>query len=478
MDKKNALLINKVFRFIRKNSLINPASTVLAAVSGGKDSMVMLDILNKLKNRLEISLYALYLDHGLRPLETGDEIKLIEAYCFKEKIPFYKDGFLTKEFAKTNKTGIEEAARLLSYSKLREFKNRLSADYIATAHSLNDSVETILMRFLKGSFVDGLTGIEGKTEKQIIRPLLELTTNEIYSYAESNHLKFSTDSSNLSDDYCRNFIRNSLLPEIEKAVNPNITKTLHRSSLFYKTLFDFLTKTGQATFNKAVISVLKDEIVLDGSGLISLHDIEIMYSVKNAIQLLLGDTNRFGPKELLRITAFLKKEKNGILQLPRKLSLTKSYDKIIIKLNRESTGKINEAQTKLMPVFLQLGAETLWKPLNLKFTCEILDTRVALKPQDLKEKNCYFFNFSLLKFPLIVRSRKSDDIFFPLGCGFSKTIKKIFIDRKYERSIRNKIPLILSEDEIVFIYDYTISEKYKILNTTGRILKLVVSKME
>ena len=200
--------IDKIF----KNKLKSlKQSKFLIALSGGVDSMVLADLFNK--NKLDFSIA--HCNFKLRSKESDDDEDFVLNWCAKNKIQSYISRFNTINYCKKNKIGVQEGARNLRYDWFYKLKDLYNFDYIVTAHHLDDQIETYLINSMRGSGLNGLVGIPEK-QNNLFRPLLEILKDQILEYAKSNNIDFREDSSNLKNDYYRNMIRNSILPEFKR----------------------------------------------------------------------------------------------------------------------------------------------------------------------------------------------------------------------------------------------------------------------
>ena len=229
-------IIEKVEKTINKYNLIIPGDKVVLAVSGGPDSISMLDILLKIKERKfgksnpepMATLVVAHVNHMIRDEADSDEA-FVRDYCEKNNIEFYSKSIDVKKLANNSKIGVEEAGRIARYDFFDEVMQKTNANKVAIAHNMNDRAETVIMNLLRGSGVSGLIGIEAK-RGIYIRPLIECDRFEIEEYCDSNNLNPRIDKTNFDNTYTRNKIRNVVIPYIKEEFNPNIINTLNRLS--------------------------------------------------------------------------------------------------------------------------------------------------------------------------------------------------------------------------------------------------------
>ena len=253
----------KVLKTIKKFNLIQDRDRLVLAVSGGPDSISMLNILNNFKKEkiLNFDFCVAHVNHMIRKEAKEDEM-FVKAYCEKNDISFYSKSIDVKKLANNNKIGTEEAGRNARYEFFDEILRKTNSDRIAIAHNKNDKAETIIMNILRGSGISGLKGIEAKRGKYI-RPLIECERFEIEKYCEEKNLKPRIDKTNFENIYTRNKIRNVVIPYIEKEFNPNIIETLNRLSEVVSDEENYIEKVVLNKFKEILINARENEIVLD-----------------------------------------------------------------------------------------------------------------------------------------------------------------------------------------------------------------------
>ena len=261
---KDNILENKVKSTIKKYNLIQPEDKLVLAVSGGPDSMAMLDILTKLLKDCQKDtspMAVAHVNHMIREEATQDEA-YVRKYCEKNQIEFYSKSIDVQKIANNNKIGTEEAGRIERYKFFDEIMEKTGSNKIAIAHNKNDNAETIIMNILRGSGTAGLKGIEAKRGKYI-RPLIECERKEIEAYCEKENLKPRIDKTNFENTYTRNKIRNIVIPYVEKEFNPNIINTLNRLSEIISEGEKYIEQQVENTYKELVLEENEKQIVLD-----------------------------------------------------------------------------------------------------------------------------------------------------------------------------------------------------------------------
>ncbi len=260
MRKENDLQ-QKVLTTIQKHNLIQEGDKIVIGVSGGPDSMCLLNCLFCLKEILKIELVVCHINHMLRE-EAEEETEYVQAFCETIGVPcFIKYADVTK-MSQEQKLGTEEMGRKVRYDFFEEVAKQTGANKIATAHNSNDNAETVLMNLLRGSGISGLKGIEIKV-KQYIRPILECDRIEIETYCTEKGLSPRIDKTNLENDYTRNKIRNQLIPYLQKEFNPNIIQGLNRLSELATEEEEYFKEIVSRTYETLKIGENEEEIIFD-----------------------------------------------------------------------------------------------------------------------------------------------------------------------------------------------------------------------
>jgi len=252
---------NKVIDTIKKFNLIQSGDKIVLGVSGGPDSISMLNILNEIKEQFKFEIYVAHINHMIREEAEDDEI-YVQNYCKKNNIEFYVKRIDVQQFANTNKIGTEEAGRNIRYEFFEEVMQEVGANKIGIAHNKNDKIETIIMNLIRGSGISGLKGIEPIRDNKYIRPLIECERQEIEQYCEKNNLNPRIDKTNFENDYTRNKIRNIVIPYIQKEFNPNIIQTMDRLSQVATEESDYINKQTDEIYQKLLVEQNTKQIVL------------------------------------------------------------------------------------------------------------------------------------------------------------------------------------------------------------------------
>lgn len=253
------MLEEKVLKTIQRYNMLQDGDKVVIGVSGGPDSMTLLNILNNLKEKLNINLYVAHINHMIRK-EADEETEYVKDFCAKINVEFFAKKIRVEEEAKKQKIGTEEAGRNIRYEFFEEVAKKVGANKIATAHNSNDNAETVLINIIRGTSVSGLKGIDKVRDGKFIRPIIECSRDEIEEYCKEQNLNPKYDKTNDENIYTRNKIRNMLIPFLKKEFNPNIVDGINRLSQIATEEEQFINKTVEKEYERLVITENDDVI--------------------------------------------------------------------------------------------------------------------------------------------------------------------------------------------------------------------------
>ena len=256
----------KILKTIKEYNLIENGDKVIIGVSGGPDSITLLDVLLKIKNKniIDFEIIVCHVNHMIREEAISDE-KYVKEYCIKNNIKCFVKSVEVEKLAKQEKCGTEETGRKIRYEFFYEILEKEKANKIATAHNSNDNAETVLMNIIRGCGTQGLKGIEPKRNK-LIRPLIECERKEIEEYCLENKLEPRIDKTNFENNYTRNKIRNMLIPYIKENFNPNIIESINRLSDLSKMENEYLENQTKKAYNELIQEITVEEKKLAENG--------------------------------------------------------------------------------------------------------------------------------------------------------------------------------------------------------------------
>ena len=334
------MLKEKVINTIKKYNLIDTADKIVIGVSGGPDSMCLLHILNEIKNEFGFEIVVAHINHMIRE-EADEETKYVEEYCKKINVDCYVKKVNVVEKSNEEKIGTEEAGRKVRYDFFEEILNKVGANKIATAHNANDNAETVLMNIIRGTGTSGLKGIEPIRDNKFIRPIIECERAEIEEYCELQKLNPKIDKSNFENVYTRNKIRNIIIPEIKKEINPNVVNSLNKLSNLAKQENEFLQKYVDDIMEKKLIidkkinnSLETNQLVLNLKQFNKLDTVIKNRVIIKSIEIVKGNTQGIEKIHIDDIVKLCEKNVgNKYLQPNKNLKVFVGKGKIIVSYN-------------------------------------------------------------------------------------------------------------------------------------------------
>lgn len=456
----------KVLSTIKKYNLIKTDDNIIVGVSGGPDSMFLLSVLYNLKKEISFDIIVCHINHGTRGIETDKDEEFVRRFCKHKDLDFYSIKVDMNGYAKEKNISSEEAGRELRYNFFRKIlKQYDNKGSIAVAHNKNDQAETMIMRFLRGTGIDGLKGMDFKS-KDIIRPILDIKREEIEKYILEKDIDVRIDKTNEMDIYRRNKIRLNLIPELQTEYNPSIIDTLYKTSRIMNMDSDFINNYAYNIFNNIKTKISKEEISLDINEFSKNHKAIQYRIIRLAIENIIGHLKEIEQIHIELVIKLIENNNTGKkIDISNGLEVYIDYDILKIRIK-------NEKQKKDLNYKLNLNDVNYIKELDLEISFKI--TNEKIKKINKKDMFIKYFDYDKIEDGLYIRLRKSGDKFKPLGMKGSKKLKDFFIDEKISRDKREKTPLIYDNKGILWVVGNRISEDYKIDSNTKKFLMISI----
>jgi len=486
-----------IIQLISKQNLLDNGDKLLIALSGGPDSLFALHFFNKFKSKFGIEISAMHVNHLLRGDESDKDEIFCESMCKELNIKFTSEKVDVQGFANNNKQSIEEAARNLRYQKLSQYASKIKATKIVTAHNLEDNTETVLLNLFRGTGLKGAGGIPIRREN-IIRPFLSTSKIDILNYLDSNKIEYRIDSSNLENDFTRNYLRNEIIPKIKENINSGIDNNILKFS-------EIVSQSEKAIHNYAeevgTKFIKKSESGIEILNLIAIEKYENIFP--NVIKLGLEKEFQkvFTFDDISKIKSIFSLQVGSKVELSNNVVAIKEREFLFIYSKNESS--LGDSDF-INPRFKSGGKELKTK--HPKRASARLGTRLkngifiienyALKLNESiqignkkfsaclveraeveysNNKDVEFINGDNISFPLTIREWKDGDRFSPIGLKGTKKISDFLTEAKVNSKSRKKQLILLNEDKIIWVVGHRIDESVIINEETKKIIKIFVT---
>ena len=452
-------MLSLIIRTIKRFNMLIPGESVVVGVSGGSDSLGLLQILTELED-YRLKLIVAHLNHCIRGEESNRDAAYVCKFAENLGLPFELREIDVIEFKRKTNLSLEEAARELRYKFFREVLNKHNADKIATAHTLDDQAETVLMRFIRGSGLLGISGIPPVNDN-IIRPLIEVTKSDVEEYLRSKGIGWMEDSSNKEMSFLRNRIRNEVIPQLI-TYNPNIKETLARTGYIAGVGEDYIRTEAKSHFDKLFYRLRDGEFV----GKLAYYSVlpeAMKYGLlRLAVEKLKGDLKKISLIHIVSINELLdSREPSGELDLPGEIVVAKGHGLFV--LTKKSMFRCRFTYS--------VDSTGLYRFQHAEF--EIQFEKINSLKSD---KYVACFDCESIEFPVEVRNFNQGDRFIPYGMNEFKKLKNYFIDEKIPRFLRHQIPIFLCKGEIMWIGGMRVDERFKVRDKRKKALTIRLIK--
>lgn len=441
---------------IKEYRMLNPGDRVVVGVSGGADSIGLLHAFLGLRE-YKPELVVAHLDHGIRGMEAERDASFVKRSAESLGLEFELGRADVPRYKKENKLSLEEAARMLRYEFFEETRAKYGAHKIATAHTLDDQAETVLMRLIRGSGVRGLAGIPPVSRGIIIRPLIATSRENVEKYLTSHGIEWIEDSTNKLRTIQRNRIRLELLPVLE-TYNPRVKAALSRASDILRVEEDYIERESGKKFGSVFTP---DPAGLKGDlrKYARLHPALRLRLLRAAIEKLHDSLKNITSLHLFSADEFLMSDSpSGESEFPDDIVIAKGYDYFLVTTRSALEQKFSHV---------------ISKPGKWKFPgFEVKVDEVSAKSLEEEREDVAYFDARKVAFPVEVRSFKAGDRFVPLGMIEEKKLKNFFVDMKVPRFERHRIPIFTSGGKIFWVGGMRIDERFKVGRKGTKAIKM------
>ena len=469
-------LIQKVHNYIKRHRLIDPGDLVLAAVSGGPDSVAMLHILRRLAQEDGFTLHIAHLNHMFRGAEAARDADFVSSLAGEYGLPATIEAIDVPAYNAAAGLSAQAAAREVRYGFLQRAARQIGAGKIALAHHADDQAETILMNILHGAGTGGLRGITPVRGSIYVRPLLSVRRDEIEDYCLNAELPFRTDSSNAKPIYLRNRIRMELLPLLTREYNPGVVGALLRQAEICREEDSYLRARAESCY-----AVIKS--VLPGGGIgLSLDGMKMTPPaiLRRVIRLLwselTGAERNLSFAHVERLIALPAKGVGAKAELPGGITAVLTYDSLGFRQRPVGAAALGAGRRQATGAGfyhypIKTPGETFIPETHQVLRTTLLTAGEAPEPAALPPNEA-LLDLAMLPAHLYVRNRRPGDLFLPYGQKAPMKLKNFLINQKIPREERDAIPLLCAGEEIIWVAGVRAGEKWKVTGATNNALYL------
>lgn len=449
----------KVINYIKEYNMMSTNESVVVGVSGGSDSMCLINILLKLRTKYLLELHVVHIHHGLRGIEADEDMAFVEKFCNENDIDFTGVKYDVKKIAKDKGMSTEETGRMLRYDTFFDIANKYSAK-IAIAHNMEDLAETVLFNLFRGSAIKGLSGIS-PVRDNIIRPIMCLSKDEIYAYLKENNISYRTDKTNFEDEYTRNKIRLNVLPYVKENINPKATEHIFATAKMIAQTDEYILNEANMLYERFVWVLDSDNSIMLVDELFTKPHILLTYVVRIAIMKLTNSLKDISSTHVESVIELFTMKSGSRVDLPYSIYGIKEYKGIKLSCKKDKE-IINEIEIKDFGNY-----DIPWKKSKLcisksEFTTDIFRDNLYTK----------WINYDILEDNLSVRTRQSGDYIVIDESGSTKKLNRYFVDEKIPKDIRDSIVIVANGSRVLWIVGYRIAADVKVGKDSKHIIRL------
>lgn len=480
-------MFNKVFDDTRKQHMLQQGDRIVVGVSGGADSVCLLHVLWRLSSEIDYSIIVVHVNHGLRGAAADEDEAYVKELCMQLKLEFYSFRADIRRMSSEQGISEEEAGRNARYQAFLQVCKAKQCNKIAVAHNKNDNAETILFHLFRGTGLKGLAGIESKrtlkmddTEVLLIRPLLHIERYEIEKYLHDEGILFRTDASNLTEDYSRNKIRNVILSYAVKEINSGAVNHMNESALKIGEALEFIDASIALRYPQVVRQ--EQDSSLNSSYFISIAALEQEAPViqkgliRKVLEQLAGHLKDLEAKHVEAVLELMEKQVGKQIHLPYEVVASREYQEI--KVFKKTEIADNTLKGEVEPIQISIPGTCFLPQKGVYLEAQLLNYEKNMR---IPKNSCMkWFDYDKIENAVEIRNRREGDYIQINTAGGKKKLKDYFIDQKVPKPLRDSQVLIADGSHIMWIpfEGERMSEKYKVDDTTRKILSMKLIDME
>lgn len=456
----------RIEEFVEKWKMLSKGDVVIAGVSGGADSVCLLLVLDEMKKSMGFELVAVHVNHGIRGAAADADEAFVKRICAERKIPCEAFRMDVRGFAREQKLSEEEAGREMRKNAFEQALVKYGGTRIALAHHMEDNAETFFLHLARGSRLKGLGGIYPVNGKYI-RPLLCVSRKDIEEYLAKRNIQYCMDITNLEDTYTRNRIRNHVIPYFREQINARTVEHVNSAMEQLREIQCYLERRMQEACRECVCGQ-------DGGFLIKCEEFgrqeELIQGmvVRHVLVQTAGREKDLEHIHVESVKELMGKQTGRTVDLPYGMRAVRTYEGVKI-----SSGKADadDGPEGILLDFEASEGETYFGEWKVSY-------RIFEKPEECaevpKKKYTKWFDYDIIKHNVGVRTRRAGDRIVVGSRGESQKLKSYFVNEKIPAGKRDKIPLIVEDDRVLWIVGYRQSKAYQVTEQTATIIEITM----
>ncbi len=472
-------MINRILEYVQDNSMITNKDTVIVGLSGGADSVCLLLVLKEISNRIDFNIQCVHVNHNIRGEEALRDQQFCVDLCREMNIPLKIYSVKIMDIAKTEHLSVEEAGRKYRYECFRkEAEEYGECGKIAVAHHMDDQCETVLHNIFRGSKIQGASGMWPQRDG-IIRPLLCVRRKDIEEYLAQKNRTYVTDSTNLQDEYTRNRLRNIIIPEIAKTINPSVVENVCSMADMMRESQDFIQSCVETAIKECVIinadgktGDMVHSVCIDAKAFSRMHKVVRTTLIRQMLVLLAGHQKDIYSVHINLVDRLFEMQVGKQVNVAYRISAKRGYDSVI--LSKQDPAMLNAER--------EAGEKALENRTSHElddFTMEIIvDGSINIKNiKNVSNDYTKYFDYDKMKAKPVFRGRKPGDYIVINSDGNRKKLKDYLIDVKVPKDERDSIKLFAVDSEIIWIPGLRAGCSYMVDESTKRVVKIQLEKI-